>query len=351
MSKLATTAAPGAAVSREQKRFDKLVTEIDEQKKVLQGWQEALPVYQTRYAGEYMPLLRRYNAGREKLVRLFDHAHDVEDLSRVERNKLRDLIVGIGSELMAGGQRPELAEVYDKYSEVSHADEQRLADESAKAMMDAMFGVDTGEAATRETPDEWVAEVQQKLAEKPKSAKASAKKARKEQAEQQTSQSIREVYRRLASGLHPDREPDPEERLRKTDLMQRVNMAYDRKDLLQLLTLQLELEHIDAAPKKKVADEKLRHHNLVLTGQLAGLKREIAAIEAGFVGGAAFTRGKVHPALVMQWLQRDIAGVKERVRDLKRDLEALADVRYLKAWLKHYRVQPPAAFGGPLDDD
>lgn len=351
MSRLATTAPGNGATSREQARFDKLVAQIDEQKKVLQGWQEALPVYQTRYAGEYLPLLRRYNAGREKLVRLFDHAHDVEDLSRVERNKLRDLIVGIGAELMAGGQRPELAEVYDKYSEVSYAEEQRLADESAKAMMDAMFGVDTGEAATRETPDEWVAEVQQKLEEKPKSAKASAKKEKKERAEQQTSQSIREVYRRLASSLHPDREPDPQERLRKTDLMQRVNMAYDRKDLLQLLALQLELEHIDGRAARNVAVERLRHYNTVLTGQLKGLQREIAAIEAGFVGGAAFTRGKVHPALVMQWLQRDIAGVKERVRDLKRDLEALADVRYLKAWLKHYRVQPPAAFGGPLDED
>jgi hypothetical protein len=336
-------------------RFDKLVAQIDEQRKVLQGWQETLPVYQTRYAGEYMPLLRRYNAGREKLVRLFDHAHDAFDLSRVERNKLRDLIVGIGAELMAGGQRPELAEVYDRHSDVPYAEEQRLAEASAKSMMDAMFGVDTGDAATRETPDELIAEVQQKLEEKleekPRSASAEKKKAKKEKAEQQTSQSLREVYRRLASGLHPDREPDPEERLRKTDLMQRVNMAYDRKDLLQLLNLQLELEHIDAAAARKVSVERLRRHNTVLTGQLAGLQREIAAIEAGFVGGAAFTRGKVHPALVMQWLQRDIAGVKERVRDLKRDLEALADVRYLKAWLKHYRVQPPTAFGGPLDSD
>jgi hypothetical protein len=44
---------------------------------------------------------------------------------------------------------------------------------------------------------------------------------------------------------HPDREPDPHERERKTALMQRANHAYGKNDLLKLLELQLELEHID----------------------------------------------------------------------------------------------------------
>ncbi len=45
--------------------------------------------------------------------------------------------------------------------------------------------------------------------------------------------------------LHPDREPDEAERVRKTELMQRVNEAYSKKDLLQLVALQLEIEQID----------------------------------------------------------------------------------------------------------
>ena len=49
------------------------------------------------------------------------------------------------------------------------------------------------------------------------------------------SQSIREVYRKLAGALHPDRESDPQERERKTALMQRVNQAYAKNNLLQLL--------------------------------------------------------------------------------------------------------------------
>jgi curved DNA-binding protein CbpA len=42
---------------------------------------------------------------------------------------------------------------------------------------------------------------------------------------------VREVFRKLASELHPDRETDPAEHARKTELMQRVNQAYKAGDL------------------------------------------------------------------------------------------------------------------------
>jgi len=45
---------------------------------------------------------------------------------------------------------------------------------------------------------------------------------------------IRTVFRQLASALHPDREPDAQERERKTALMSEVNAAYDKNDLAQL---------------------------------------------------------------------------------------------------------------------
>ena len=55
------------------------------------------------------------------------------------------------------------------------------------------------------------------------------------QAALEASQSVRDVYRKLVSALHPDREADGAERERKTALMQRANQAYERNDLLELL--------------------------------------------------------------------------------------------------------------------
>jgi len=58
-------------------------------------------------------------------------------------------------------------------------------------------------------------------------------------------QSIREIFRKLASALHPDRETDRKGREVKTALMLQVNRAYAGNDLLTLLELQI--EQVDAS--------------------------------------------------------------------------------------------------------
>src|SRR5690606_20305824 len=90
---------------------------------------------------------------------------------------------------------------------------------------------------------------------------------RKAQAAREASVSVREVYRKLVSALHPDREIDAAERKRKTRLMQRANQAYERNDLLELLALQIETEQIDAAALASVPEERLKHYNQVLLDQ------------------------------------------------------------------------------------
>ena len=64
--------------------------------------------------------------------------------------------------------------------------------------------------------------------------------------------------------------------------MQRANQAYDKRNLLQLLELQLELEHIDAAALAGLSEERLKHFNQILKDQLAELDMEIMQTEARF---------------------------------------------------------------------
>ena len=58
-------------------------------------------------------------------------------------------------------------------------------------------------------------------------------------------QSIREIFRKLASALHPDRETDRKGCEVKTALILQVNRAYAGNDLLTLLELQI--EQVDAS--------------------------------------------------------------------------------------------------------
>lgn len=86
---------------------------------------------------------------------------------------------------------------------------------------------------------------------------------------------MREVYRKLASALHPGREPDERQREAKTALMQRVNQAYEANDLLVLLELQLQIEQIDASQIANASEQRLKHYNKVLSDQLTELKLEL----------------------------------------------------------------------------
>jgi uncharacterized protein (DUF2164 family) len=147
---------------------------------------------------------------------------------------------------------------------------------------------------------------------------------------------VREVYRKLASALHPDRETEVAERNRKTQLMQRVNQAYERNDLLALLGLQIEIEQIDAEHLAQVSDARLGHYNRVLKEQLAQLRAEIAMCIAPFQAMLDLPpwSAKPTPALVEQYLEADMTAVRAMLDELRQDLVAFKDPARLRARLE-----------------
>ncbi len=340
-----------ATLSKGQKTFNRLIKKIEDQRKLLQVWQDTLPRFQARRVAEYAPAVNAYNQLREDFVRMLDAAHGATGLTKTERAKLSDIIASIVNELLDLGETPELIALYDTHNEVSFAEEEQMAAESDKALLQDMFGIELEDDSELNTPEEVAALVRKKLFEpqdaepmeppRPRkvSARTRAREAREKEEAQGASQSIREVFRKLASGLHPDRETDPAERTRKTALMQRVNAAYEKNDLLALLQLQLEAEQIDHADIAALSESRLKHYNKVLTEQAMELDMELASIEASFNSGDPFSRRRVHPALVLQWLDQDIAQIKAATADIRHDLTALLDIKRLKAKLRHYRIE------------
>lgn len=117
--------------------------------------------------------------------------------------------------------------------------------------------------------------------------------------------------------------------------MQRANRAYDKNNLLQLLELQLELEHIDQSANNNISEDRLKHYNKILKEQLVELEQEILHLEGGFKAQfdiALFV--DVSPATLMHDLAVEIVGVRHAIRDLEHDLLAFADIKNIKVWLK-----------------
>nr|MBP9035506.1 hypothetical protein [Pseudomonadales bacterium] len=135
---------------------------------------------------------------------------------------------------------------------------------------------------------------------------------------------------------HPDRAGNEAERVRRHELMQRVNHAYDEGDLLTLLTLQLETEQIDAAHLARVSTARLGHYNKVLREQVRELEQELAGITVHFGRLTGQSPANVTPAAVQHGLKRELAELKQDIKGLKAHHAMLLDPAARKRWLQQH---------------
>jgi DnaJ-domain-containing protein 1 len=349
-------------LTKEQKAFNRLIKQIEDQRKVIEDWQAVMPAYHTKMGAEFTPLVEACSKFQAQLVVALDRGYGVKGLTKTENSQLRDLIPQLAGQVLEDDDDAEMSALYEKYRGKDHEEEQEDIGASMKAMIESMLGIDLGDGPTPKSPEELMRMLSEKSEEieaaqaarqppkrKP-TAKALAKQAKEEEEAQHISQSIREIYRKLASSLHPDRETDDQERERKTALMQQVNAAYDKKDLLKLLELQLKIEQIDHASIAQVADTRLKHYNKILTEQLQELRQEVAFIEMRISGNASpFAQNRVTPKNALRQLNAEIAGLKLELKRMEREVQSVASVQGIKAWLKeHCRPARRGAFEFPF---
>ena len=339
-------------LSSAQKQFKKLVSKIEAARQELSQWLAFVPTYQRRYSVEMVPILSRLREKRIAMARLFDQSINGKSLGKRQKAKAVDILIDRVSELLDEAHDAELVELFDRHSEVSFAEKQRDEMALLEAIASDAFGVDLDHETAADSPEELARRVHETLlgsaaehvaepATRKKNAQVRAADARRALAEQDSSKAVRDVYRKLASELHPDRELDPQERIRKTDLMQQVNQAYEARDLLALLELQLKIEQIDPTALANLARERLVHYNWVLKEQLARLHEQLsetlAPLEMTVFGRLS---GKLTPMVVSRAFNEDLRELKTALREIEADLVSFRDPNQLKASLKHYRAEP-----------
>lgn len=337
---------PAAAQSKAQRLFNKLIGQIQQQRDLLAQWQQFESRFQQRMATELQPAQAQLTAARLKLLRLLDQLHTDQQaeprLSKPLRRKLRAWIPQLAATVLEGGPDAEAEAVFDRYSDVSHADQQQIELAEAEAMFGHILGEEMIEGHQAESVEDLMrhavegmaraqAENAAQAASRPqaRSTKAQAAQQRKadaaEQAAQQAGQSVREAYRKLASALHPDRETDPVAREHKTRLMQQANQAYARNDLLTLLSMQLDLEQIDGQHLANLPEARLAHYNRVLREQLAALQQELGECTAHFRVGMGLNQRELTPAVIDKALAGDIQDLRHVTRLVELDIAQLSD--------------------------
>lgn len=345
-------------LSPAQKKFNGLIQKIAAQKKLLASWQETIPQCRQEIAGKLTPLRTAYCEHQAEMVALLDTLYHAHKFTHNQRDKIAHLITGMCEELISQHGREELKPLYNDYSgwdfDAAAQEGNEAASELLKSMFEREFGVELDDeefdfSDPEGTADRLAEKVQeqQRLAEesrskRKKTAKQLAKEAREQEEEAHVSKSIQAVYRQLVAALHPDREPDPAERARKTELMKKVTVAYGNKDLLQLLELQLSVEQIDQSKINNIAEDRLKHYNKVLQSQLEELQEEVALMELDLKSMAGIAPYEhLSPQRLLALLNEDIRALRSEISRIQHDLRMFKDVKQFKSWLKGYRISEP----------
>ena len=340
-------------LSRAQKQFNTLSKKVDKLRTRLREWQNEFSLYHQKNLLEYNKLSETYNLHRMEFLQLLDRAFDSKAFKKHEKNKLKDIITNICDELMGEQPTDAVRALHDKYSDFSVEEKNQAATEMMRSMAEDLFGLDIDDDVDIHSPEDLFAHLDGKLREEEErlqqqketrgrrkpTAKQLDKEARQKAEQQQVHKSLQTVYRKLAADLHPDREPDAAERERKTELMQRANIAYNKKDLLQLLELQLEIEQIDPEHINAISDQHLQHYIKILKEQCRELEQAIGDELLRY--GPEFAMSFMHgtPKQAMSEMAQDLVDLRHRLEVLQADLPSLQDLAQLKNWLRDYRIR------------
>ena len=347
---LVLTLAQSKPNSREQRQFQRLVTQIELKREQLKAWQAYSLRYNQRIYNELEPLRAQLRAEQQQMVALIDalltRPNEGRPLGRVQRIKLRALLLNLLEGLLEHTRDEALEAMHDRYSDVSHEQVRQSDMELTQTYLEEVMGLHIDADHGASSTEELLQYAHRKLQERATTEESHAQErppipGAREEAAKEVRQSLREVFRRLVSALHPDREPDAHARQRKTLLMQRVNQAYEANDLLTLLGLQLEIEQINTADLSAVSRERLGHYNQILREQLAELDVELEHCTAQFRQSLDRSRGR---SLTIADVDRDLSAACARlstvIRELRADLVVFRNPEQLRRSLKDFELQP-----------
>jgi hypothetical protein len=336
--------AQDSKLTPSQQRFNRLLKRIEKLKNQLVEAQSISDAHRPAYHKTITPLRDRHQSLTREMVLLLDRRLQRKGLSRTHRDIATMILCNLCEQLAAEGDE-EMQILHDKHSSESLAEKEQAAILQTRAMMEDVLGeplagdepldnlhdvFSIGMARLREA-----AEAEQEAYQQTRKKKPTAAQRKAEAAQQEAETTLRKVMRQLASALHPDREKDPDERARKTDLMSEANAAYDRRDLVALLQIQLRTELTDTASIAKMAEEKIASLTLLLKQQTQELDNELHnrlhAIRDEFCL-------KSYETISVANLRRNLliaeAALQQDLNAMQQDLQNIENDKALKSWLK-----------------
>lgn len=308
-------------------------------------WDELLVAFKTSDSERVYPLRATLKQVMRETVLLIDRLLDQKGWSRADQDALQDIARDTAEGLLnADPHDVEIRTIFDRYNPITFQEMKREEIEDLKQHAKEHMGIDLDDADIKSEDDlvervyEHMRNDEARQRERAAGRPMSPEQQRAEASARTAKQFLKEIYRKLASAVHPDREADAVRRAEKNELMQRINRAYATNDLLTLLEAQLRLELIDPDHVSEISGERLRQFNRLLSEQLEGAKTELRSLQDAFRMDHGLPRGHPVNASDLHLLTRRRAReLRADIDRQKRFIEMLGNKSATKRWLKEQR--------------
>ena len=143
----------------------------------------------------------------------------------------------------------------------------------------------------------------------------------------------------LVKNFHPDTEQDEEKRLWKTEIMQKITLAYGEDDYIQLLELQMTLLEDRDNAVEKFDDKQLRYFNDALKQQVDELEMQLnmnsPAMNPMFHGAELFSLNRDQ---MVRNVNKQVKNFQQNLKVYRNCIEVIKSARGLKEYVKQYEL-------------
>lgn len=281
----------GEKLSKLQTQFNSYTQKIDALKIFITQAKTNMDFARNLHNEKLIPIYMKMRDIDMDIVFILDKHFDAPKANKTfKKNISYYLVAELPMMINSVDESEKLEEMYQKHNGASYEDEVNQKNDEMNQKTKDFFGFDITDEDAREEffKNTFGGDKNNKKSEKNENheqreakKKTAAQVARELKAEEEAKnigQASRKIYTELVKQFHPDREHDELERERKTEIMKRITLAYEKNDLFDLLKLQLEYLQIDKDHINKLADDKLKYYNKILKEQLEELQDELSEV-------------------------------------------------------------------------
>ncbi|TAE72143.1 MAG: J domain-containing protein [Bacteroidetes bacterium] len=285
-------------LSKLQKSFNHYIEKINDFRQQINAIDAQAEYIRKKIEKDIKPIQTELVSKKREFIMGLANGYKNFKLNRQEIHEVESLICGECLNLINEFGQKDLIETYNQFNEKTYEEEmeseKEMMKQTAQMFYSSQYNNQEDQPKFTEMSDEdflrFIHEHEQKVEQEVKEEKekrkekfgarektqAQIEKIAKKQAEEElTIKSMRSIYLDLVKELHPDKEPDAEKRKQKTEIMKRLTVAYDDKNLYELLRLQIEYKQIQENGLSEIVEERLAVYVKVLQRQVAALKVEL----------------------------------------------------------------------------